>query len=402
MIGKAARSALVWILLGSFVTGCWGSRELNSLSIVLAMGIDKIGDQYEVSVQLVDATQMTRNRLADRSPVVVNTIRAPTVFEAVRKFTTESSRQLYFSHMRFVIFGERTAREGIGYALDLLFRDFGIRPDFQVAIVRENTAKNVLGLVTPTEILPAMDLYKSLKLSEREWAPSAAVNVLKLLEVFSQDGVEPVLTGLRLTGDEEKAKTSQNAKQPETFGDYRYSGIGVLRGDRLVGWLNEKESKAYSYIRNNVSSTVAHVPCPKSEGDFVVEVLKSQARIKPRIRDGQPSVRIRMDVQVNIGEVRCKLDLKSRATFLALQKAAGEQLEEVLVQGIRKAQKDYGADIFGFGELFHRSYPKQWREWKKDWNRRFKELRVEIEMHYQLRQFGKTINEFGHMPAKET
>jgi len=401
MIRKAARLTAVWILTGLFVTGCWGSRELNSLSIVLAMGIDKIGDQYEVSVQQVDATQMTRNRLADRSPVIVYTIKAPTVFEAVRKFTTESSRQLYFSHMRFVIFGEQTAREGIGYALDLLFRDFAVRPDFQVAIVREDTAKNVLDIVTPTEILPAMDLYKSLKLSEREWAPAAAVNVLELMEIFTQDGVEPVLTGLRLTGNTERAKTSDNVKQPETFGDYRYTGIGVLRGDRLVGWLDEGESKAYSYIRNNVSSTVGHVSCPETEGDFVVEVLKSEARIKPRVRNGQPSVRIRMDIQANIGEVQCKLDLKSWKTFHALQKTASEQLEEILLHGIRKAQKEFEADIFGFGELFHRRYPKQWRQWKTDWNRRFKELPVEIEMHYQLRHFGKTINEFSHKPTKE-
>lgn len=401
-IRSATRLLTAWIVLALCLTGCWGSRELNSLSIVLAMGIDKIGEEYEVSVQIVDASQMTRNRLADRFPVVVYTIRAPTVLEALRRYTAESSRKLYFSHMRFVIFGEQIAKEGIRNAIDLLFRDFSIRPDFHVAIVRGNNAKSMLSLVTPTEILPAMDLYKSLKLSEREWAPSAAVNVLELMKVFSLEGMEPVLTGLRLTGDTEKSMSAENVKQPRTFGDYRYTGIGVLKGDRLVGWMNEKESKAFSYIQNRVSSTVARVPCPQSDGDFTVDLFYSKARIRPRVQDGRPSVYIRMDVQANIGEVGCRTDLKSQQAFLALQKAAGEGLEAVISNGIRRAQNDFGADIFGFGEQFHRSYPKQWRQWKADWNRRFRELPVEIDVHYQLRQFGKIINEFGSTPAKET
>ncbi len=36
------------------LTGCWNRRELNELAIAVGMGIDKHGDQFRVSVQVVD------------------------------------------------------------------------------------------------------------------------------------------------------------------------------------------------------------------------------------------------------------------------------------------------------------------------------------------------------------
>jgi spore germination protein KC len=36
-----------------FVTGCWSRHELNDLAIAVGIGIDKTGDQYQVSAQVV-------------------------------------------------------------------------------------------------------------------------------------------------------------------------------------------------------------------------------------------------------------------------------------------------------------------------------------------------------------
>lgn len=51
--------SLALILL---LTGCWNRNELNELSIVLAMGIDKKDDLYEVSLQVVNPNQMSRKQ----------------------------------------------------------------------------------------------------------------------------------------------------------------------------------------------------------------------------------------------------------------------------------------------------------------------------------------------------
>ncbi|GIQ71078.1 hypothetical protein XYCOK13_39020 [Xylanibacillus composti] len=391
--------ALLLCLAMLCLTGCWNRKELNELAVVLAAGIDSVDDQYEVSLQIVDPSAMSKHRIGDRSPVLVFSEKAPTIFEALRKMTTHSSRKMYIAHLRFLIVDEKTARTSIQEPMGLWFRDHEARPDFYIAVAKDVRAKDLLGLVTPTEVLPAMDLHKSLKVSERTWAPTAAVNVKELFKALKKEGISPILTGLTIRGDMQKGMRLENAKQPISPAEFQFMGIGVFRDDQLVGWLDETESKALNYIKNKVVNTVGRMKCPDSEQDFVVEVIETETKMDATIKHGQPHVKLDVFVEGNIGEVHCQGDLRDVKVIRALEQAASDELLSVLEAGIHKVQKVYGSDVFGMGEVFHRKYPKQWKEWKHDWNDRFKnDLKVEISIDYQIRKFGKVI---GPLEKKE-
>ncbi|MEB4784126.1 Ger(x)C family spore germination protein [Paenibacillus jamilae] len=374
----------IWLMV--FLTGCWNSKELSAISVVMALGIDAVDDQYEVSLQVVDPSKMSQNSPTERTPTIVFSKRADTIFEAIRKLTTESSRKMYMSHLKFVIFDEKTAKKGIKEPLDFLFRDHEVRPDFFLAVVRENSAKEAVTFVAPTEVLPAMDMYKALKNSEKAWAPTSAVNVKDLLQKFTEDGIEPVLTGIRLT-NLEKGLTIDNVTKSPQHVKYFFTGIGVFKGDRLIDWMNDSQSKAFTYISNRVSSTVASIDCPNSKGKFVVEVIRSKTKMRPQIIDHEPHITLIVDAESNIGTVSCKADLRNEETFRDFQKSAKEHLERSLKEGIQNAQQ-MGSDIFGFGEAFHRKFPREWHRWKKDWSQKFQTLEVDIQLNYHLVRFG--------------
>ncbi|GLX67968.1 Ger(x)C family spore germination protein [Paenibacillus glycanilyticus] len=382
------------------LTGCWNRRELNAISVVLAMGIDWVDDQYQLTVQVSDPSQMSMNRsVGQRSPSIVFTEKAPTIFEALRKITTKASRRMYLSHMRIVIINEEIANRGIRMPLDFLFRDHEVRPDFYMAVAKGCDAKDVLAMVTPMEVLPAMDLYKSLSVSEHAWAPTSAVNVVDLMQMVTKDGVEPVLTGITLIGNREKGMKIDNVKQPRAYSEYKYTGIGVLLDDRIVGWLNEQDSKGYSYITNNVDSTVGHVKCPDSKENFVIEVYSSHADITPSIRNGKPKITVVLRSEANIGEYQCKADLADEKVFSQLQEQARMEQKMTLENGIKQVQHKYGSDIYGFGEAFHRKYPKLWQSWKKRWPEIFKnELEVDVIVKSELHKTGKILNSIAKQP----
>jgi germination protein, Ger(x)C family len=385
----------ILLTITMFLTGCWNRRELNTISVVLAMGIDWVDGQYQLSVQVSDPSQMSTNRsVSQRSPAIVFSERAPSIFEALRKITTKASRRMYLSHMRLVVISEKIAERGIRSPLDFLFRDHEVRPDFYMAIAKDCDAKDILSFVTPMEVLPALDLYKSLKVSETAWAPTAAVNVVDMMQWVTKDGIEPVLTGITLIGNRDKGKKMDNVNQPASMAEYKYTGIGVLLDDRIVGWLNESDSKGYSYITGKVHSTVGHIPCPGSPKDyFVAEVYKSQVKIKPFIRNGKPIIRVEMKNEDNVGEYHCQGDLGDEKFFNQLQQAARQQQKQLLQRSISHVQQKYGADIFGFGEAFHQKYPRQWRTWKKNWPEIFKnDLKVEIVVTSKINRTGKLMN----------
>uniref|UniRef100_UPI00403E98A2 Ger(x)C family spore germination C-terminal domain-containing protein n=1 Tax=Paenibacillus sp. FSL M7-0896 TaxID=2921610 RepID=UPI00403E98A2 len=55
-------------------------------------------------------------------------------------------------------------------------------------------------------------------------------------------------------------------------------------------------------------------------------------------------------------------------------------------------QKEYGADIFGFGKKFHQKYPVYWRKWHDVWNEKFSEMEVDVNVHYEIKGRGRIVS----------
>lgn len=392
---RLTRLLLVGVCL-VLLTGCWNRQELNQISVALALGIDQVDDEYEITVQVVDHPQMSQNRTAERAPTVIYSVKSPSIFEALRKITQKSPRRIYIAHIRLVLLSEEVAKGGVGEALDLMFRDHEARPDFYMAITRDYSAKDILSLVTPFEVIPSMDMFKSLESSQKVWASTTTVDVVELLQRLTKDGIEPVLTGLTVIGDMKAGKKAENIQNPASKGEYLFQGIGVLKDNRLLGWLSERESNIYSYISNKVTNTVTNMDCPEGKETFVIEVTDAKTKIIPLIKNEQPVIKLEATVEGNIAEMHCSMDLTDAKSLVEIEKLATNFYKEAFIACIEKVQEEFAADIFGFGEAFHREYPYQWKTWKENWDERFKELSVDVEMEVQIRQIGKFVS-----PIKE-
>jgi spore germination protein KC len=375
------------------LTGCWDRRELNELGISVAMGIDKVGTKYQVSVQVVQPGAVAEKKGSEGSPVTLYTAMADTIFEAVRKITTESPRKIYSAHLQVVVLGENLAREGIGKAMDLLSRDYEFRTDFYILVAKGTTAQNVLSILTPLEKIPANKLYKSIEVSEKVWAPTAAVTSDELITDLVSEGKHPVLSGVQVKGDIETGSKLENLKAILPSEKLQNTGIAVFRKDKLIGWLSEEESKGYNYILNHVKSTVGQLSCPQG-GIIAFEVTKSKAIIKGSVRNREPQIKINLSVEQNVGEVECQIDLTKVEIINELEQKAQQKLQQIINHTIQAVQSKYKVDIFGFGEAIHRADPKAWKSLKKDWDKHFVELNVNIQVKVKIKRVGIITNSF--------
>jgi spore germination protein KC len=207
--------------------------------------------------------------------------------------------------------------------------------------------------------------------------------------------MQPVLTGLRIVGNKETGETSGNVQEIAPSARLQYSGLAVFRKDRLIGWLNETESRGYNFIRGKVQSSVGFVACPRG-GKVVSEIIRTQTTIKGNVYRGEPQVNIKMQVEANVGEVECNdLDLTQVGTIYDIEKKEEEKIEEIMKMAVRKAQKSYKADIFGFGEAIHRADPRTWKSIKKNWDyEHFAELPVNIKVNFKIRRLGTIGSSF--------
>lgn len=385
----------VSLLLLVATTGCWSSRELNELAIEVALGIDKSGKRYRITSQVVDPDEVAaRKGASDRTPVTTYQVTADTPLEAIRKMTTISSRVMYAAHIRMVVIGEDLARQGISEFLDYLMRNHEHRTDFYIVIAKGTTAENVLKILTPFEKIPANNLFYSLRTSEKNWAPTTSVTLDVLTSDLVSEGKHPVLTGLIVKGSQEAGNSKANIERIAPPAQLQYSGIGVFKKDKLVGWLNQSESKGFNYIMNKVKSTVGHIRCPDG-GKIVMEIIRSKGNMKGKVKNGKPEIEIKIRTEANIGEVECKkLDLTKVETVYELEAISEERMRELVGQALRAAQKKYKADIFGFGEAIRRADPKAWKKMKKNWDREFVNLPVKVKADVRIRRTGTVAQSF--------
>ncbi|RAP76550.1 Ger(x)C family spore germination protein [Paenibacillus montanisoli] len=375
---------LLFLFMLLIMTGCWNRRELSDLAIAGAIGIDEAGDQVRVSVQVLNPGEITAKKGgSQRSPISTYSEQADTVFEALRKLTTIVPRKIYSSHIRLIVIGESLARKGIGPDLELFYRDQELRPTFYVLVARKTTAENLLKVLTSNEKIPAESLFHSLETSESVWAPTATVNMGELVRSFEGKGKAGVLTGVQVKGNVEFGASSQNLSTSSPPTTLHLSSLSVFRRDKLIGWLDEEESKGYSYITDKVKSSVGYVSCPDG-GKVVVEIVRSKSEIKWK----RNSIAIRVRVEDNVAAQQCKLDLTDPRTIPELEKKASEKIKAIMKKTLNEAQHNYHADIFGFGEAIYRSDPHKWNQLKQNWDDTFSELPVQLDVKVKIRYTG--------------
>jgi len=394
MLQRKILSIMISLLLLLSLTGCWSRRELNDLAIVLALGVDKAGDQFEVSVQVVGPKEVSaKGGGGQTSPVVTYHAIGETVIEAIRRMSTITARKTYYSHIRMLILGEELTKSGIKDVLDIMSRDHEFRTDFYVAVAKDTTARKILGFFTPLEMVPATNMFNSLESSQKNWAPTMEVHLDELIDALTTRGKNPTLTGIRIHGDAEFGKTKENAKRIDPPAVLELSGIGVFRKDKLMGWLDESESIGFNYLMDQVKSTINVIRCPKG-GKVATEVINSHAKVTGHVVNGEPEIRVKIELDQNVADVGCNLDLTKQQTMHDLDQRTSKNVADRVKKVIQTAQEKFKVDMFGFGDTISRDQPKAWKKYESRWESYFPRMNVTVAVKVKTRRLGTVSNSF--------
>lgn len=389
---KCMVKLLLTTVLLLITTGCWDRHELNDLAIVSAIGIDKIGDKFHVIVQVLDPNEVSRTATGGtgNASVVMYEEKGITVDDAFAHLTAKAPYTLYLSHTRVIVIGEQLAREGISDVLDYLSRERQMRTDFYMVIARKSKAHDILSIFTPIEKIPGNKLYNSLKTAAREWGLVQETRLVDVINDLVNRGKQLVLTGLVIEGNAKEGGTKKNIENIRSVAKMVYKGIGVFDGDRLVGWLSESESIGYSYIRNDVTRTTGVVSCGK--GKYVsLRVIRSDTSLSVRMVGGEPVVNINLEIEADINETTCDIDLEKEQTIADLEEKGGQKTKMQIDKSIARAKK-LRSDIFGFGDLLERKEPSYWKANQGRWEELFPELAIETDIKFSIRRVGTRTN----------
>jgi len=375
------------------LSGCWDSKELTDITITTALGIDKVDDEYKVTAQILNPSEIAGQTATSRPSVNTYTETGDTLIEAIRRLTKRIPRKMYLSHLRIVVFGEEFAREGIAGVLDFLSRDHEMRTDFFFAVVKDDTATDLLEVLTPLEEIPANQIWGVIKTSEEIWAGVTSVNIDTLVSSITSKGKEASITGLKIIGDSEAGSKLSNIERslPQTRIETYH--VGAFQNDKLVDWLTESQTRTINDINGKVQNTVTTIPCGEN-GDLSLEVLKTNVKKKAKVEGNIPKIAVNINIEANIADVSCSVDLTNPNEITKLEKEHEKDIRKTTEDNVKEIQ-EMGVDLFGFGDEFKISNFKYWKTVENNWNEVFSnQLEVDAKVDVHIRRTGTTNQSF--------
>ncbi len=368
---------LISILLLIMLTGCWNRKELSTVSVIQAVGIDRTeNNQISLTFQILLPGEVKAKGGGGKG-VSVFTSEGETVFDALRNAALESDRKLLGSHNKVIVIGEEAAREGITPLLDFVRRDHEYRR-LSYLFIAKGKAKDIIKGEHEQEKIPGKAL-ESLAKATKATSKLPKIDLNDFFNTLTSKTTDSIAPGIHVIEKKINKKTKKVIELDET---------AIFKKDKLAGWFDWTETRGLLWVLDKVKSGIIIVKSPKDEKEYVsLEIIRASSKVKPEIRDGKLSVTVEVKEEGNLGEQMSQVDLTKPDTFKELEKRQAAAIEEEINAALHKAQ-EWGVDIFQFGEAFHRKFPKEWPELKENWDEEFKKLEVTLEVDAKLRRVG--------------
>ncbi len=387
---------LILVLFICFITGCWDLRRIEDLGYVMAMAIDRSSnEQIRLIVQLPNPRALgggQRGGITPGASIDVKPYRnyegiGPTMFDALRNISHESSRRLFFAQNHTLIFGEGMARESVGKVLDFLNRNVEIRPGLTMVFIAKGDPAKILDIPNPHSVVPALRI-NDIMLWRGQTSRFAPVSLSRFLETLSLEGQEPYAGVIEATPNPTARVKEGEKTAPQPSLSLRLTGAALFRGDRMVGFLNETETRGLLWVLNEVKGGQIVFSCPGPKDNKVtIEILRSNAKIEPEITEGGIIMTVKIREEGNLVEVEGPLDISKPEVIRELDRLHAEAISQEVMAAVYKAQ-ELGSDAFGFGEAFRRKYPQKWKKIKKDWPEIFPSIKVHVQVDARIRRMG--------------
>ncbi|GAB6153465.1 Ger(x)C family spore germination protein [Desulfosporosinus burensis] len=390
---------LIMILCLLLLPGCWGKREVEELAPLLGVGFDlgKKPGTYLITLQFARSKKgsTTGAEIEDHT----FSMEASSAREAIEMTSKVTYRTPFMGSLKVIIIGEELAKaSGFNDMLDFAQRFAEFRRSMYL-ILADGKAQDILNLKLRSELIPAMAIKNIIEGGD-ELSSFPTVRLGHYLTILGTSSTAPILPVLESVkpgeGIEYKAEGNDEA------GEIRIQGAGVLRGDRLVDFLTDEETKGYMWLENDVIHRLINTVNLTDEENSVKlggQVLKSSTKYKVQAKNGKIELQYQINTSIAIDEVLGLKKPLSATDWVELAKGAEKSFAKVIekeCESSLKKQRELGLDFLGIGRHIEQKNSAYWKTIKDDWEAEIKDfpisLDVQVTVHHSGMSSGSAVN----------
>jgi len=396
---------LVYLALALTLPGCWDYVEYENITQVIGMGIDYDSKTQETTISIQFPALKKRTGGSETtapSQWIVQSATEKTFYGALTKLQETVPNRLFLGYLKVIIIGEEAAKYNLMDTIDYFDRTPSLRSSANI-VIAAGKAEDVLKTIRPDRGRPASDEIHTLIHGSTESGAAYPVTVndfIQMLAIGGWEATAPRVSSVAAKAQQEDTKggTQESIRaNEERIGSQRVAGLAAFKGDKFVGWLNEKESMGVGWITGKKMHAykVSEPAGGVGAEELYYHVTDSNSKIKVRLVNGLPII----DVDVKVVADLKKYSRGEGADFLSAE--AVSDAEKKLTDNIRsdidaaliRGQKELNTDIFGFGFAFFREYPGLWQDkYEAQWANIFPCIPINVTVHAKVINTGSNIS----------
>jgi spore germination protein KC len=176
-------------------------------------------------------------------------------------------------------------------------------------------------------------------------------------------------------------------------------GTAIFKKDKMVGQIDISVTRGLLWLRNEVEVTAVTVN-PKKGETISLDPIREKTKLIPTIKNGKWKILADIKSEGTIVQNGGHLDIMSPTITKRVEKDLEKDIKQRMNLSLKQVKKEMNIDAFGFGDAFHRKYPKEWEKVKDHWDKILPQVDVKIAIKTRIRRPGLTTTPAG-VPENE-
>ena len=360
-------------LLFAFFSNDFGLVDIQKTAVILAAGIDKSGEGYELTAQI---SVPKGGEKAGGTASVELSGKGETVADCLMMMYADSGWIPKFDFCSLVLLGEEAAREGAMPALNYFLHNEYMSDNCAVAVA-EGSAGEMLKKTSAIDDTPSLAIHKLFS-GAAEKTGAAVKNTLRVFAVdtlgVSKSSFMPFIRSLPRESSEGGAGGSGSSDGSGGKGGasgsdgsggetdapvlFRAEETALFREGKLTGLLSAEETLAFNLVRGKVKAGILTV---EGEGGEPVSLSIKRGGGSAKLGDeSEPRAKLSVRLKVLVSDRTEEDFMAGTETNVATDEdeRRAEELISSYISSLWETCKGSGCDLFLLARELYRKDPK--------------------------------------------
>ena len=370
-----------------FFTHDFGLIDIEHTAIIVAMGVDKTDEEYEVSTKIA-IPQATTQNVSNNDSLI--SAKGKTIAEALDKIAVNTGWYPLFAFCNLIILGENTLNGNIMDTVNFFIRTDRV-PDSATVCACEGTAKELLLTNTPLDSVSSFAMQKILQQDYARMDRIANVNIKQFVEKSlskSETAFFPYVSTVK-SGEKSESGSSggsggssggsggsggqgENGQGGNESSVYDATNTVVFSKGRKVFFLSSEETLMLNLKSKNSIDTFIKLDEVNYEGKItpvLIEIEDSKKDFYFEFDGKRPVYNVKMILYCRIVSVNASAPVSELYPSAKVPddvlEATEKKMKDTLTSLYKKSQL-VGCDLFGIKDELYKYHDKKYDGLKDD------------------------------------